>query len=489
MKRRVAATRAIALVAALLVAVPMKVLRAQGYRLSGTTVSYFFELQPVLEDSIADSLTSGTGLVRQSPVGTVACPEGQTHCYFYRSADRTHTLPLTQDLELTGWGLGQGVSVYAHVRARAHLAGEEQLWTREDDPFTALAAYVEVERDRWTARAGRQWLTSQLGVKNFDGASLALRPRQAWLVEGYAGRGLIQGLSESFTSSALGAVDLLPPDVGAILLGVTARYHATGGVAIGAEYQRELRNDRAGLYSERVAVDAAGMFHGTSLLADAQVDLASSAVNEFRLRASRPVVSGASAGLEYLHSTPFFPLWTIWGVFAPVGFNELRADATWAIRDLSFALAGSYRRYQDTHTGVGFLPLRNDGWTTILSAGWRIRSGLDVTGSYRRDLGFGASKSDGTASLRWQRDDGASWLAVTGSAVQNMFEYRVADGYVAGVTLDGGVPVTSEVRLAAQVGLYRQVANNEPSARVNWSQRLATLRVEWAMGRDPGAAR
>ena len=125
--------------------------------------------------------------MRQSPVGIVGCPEGHTHCYFYRSAERTHTVPLTQDVEVTGWGFGQGVSVYAHVRARAHLVGETELWTRENDHFTTLAAYAEVDRDRWTARAGRQWLTSQLGVNNFDGASLALRPRQDLTIEGYAG--------------------------------------------------------------------------------------------------------------------------------------------------------------------------------------------------------------------------------------------------------------------------------------------------------------
>jgi hypothetical protein len=488
MKRGVVHPFAASIVFAAMALAPMATLGAQRVRVTGTTVSYYFELQPVLEDSIADSLTIGAGLVRQSAVGAVSCPEGHTQCYFYRSGDKTHTVPLTQDVEAIGWGLGEGVSVYAHVRARAHLAGEIELWTRENDHLTTLAAYAEIARERWTARAGRQWLNSQLGVNNFDGASLVVRPRDGLSIQGYAGRGLVQGLSESFTNVAIGAVDLLPPDVGAILLGATARYRTSQGIAYGAEYQREMRSDRAGLYSERVAFDAAGASGGTSFIADAQVDLATTAINEFRVRASRLVTHGASAGLEYLHSTPFFPLWTIWGVFSPVGFNEVRADGIWTSDDngYSFAASGGYRQYQDTHTGVGFLPIRNDGWTTVFSGAWRLKPAWEMTASYRRDIGFGASKSDGTAGVRWQRDDGARWLAFTGSAVQNIFEFRVANGYVAGVTIDGGIPLTSELRLSGQVGLYRQMAGETPSTTVNWSQRLATLRLQWAPGRDPG---
>jgi hypothetical protein len=467
---------------------PPMALRAQGYRITGTTLAYYFELQPVLSDSLPDSLATGTGLVRQSPIGTVGCPDGHTQCYFYRSEKLTHTVPLTQDLEVTGWGLGQGVSVYAHVRLRAHLLGESELWTRENDAFTALAAYGELVRERWTARAGRLWLTSQLGVNNFDGAWLAWRPRQALAVEGYAGRALIQGLSESFTSSELGAVDLLPPDVGAILLGVTARYRTTKGVRLGAEYQRELRNDRAGLYSERVALDAAGSVGGASIMGELQADLASSALNEVRIRASRPVAPGTNAAIEYVHSTPFFPLWTIWGVFAPVGFDEARADASWtsAGRGVSLTMSGAFRQYQDTHTGVGFLPLRNDGWTAVLRGAWRLQPGWELTGSYRRDIGFGASKSDGNAGVRWQRADGDGWLALTGSAVQNIFEWVLANGYVVGASVDGGWQLRPDVRVSGQVGLYRHIAEDTQSTTVNWSQRRALLRLVWTTGRDPG---
>jgi hypothetical protein len=462
-------------------------LAAQGFRVTGSSVAHYVELRPVIEDSIPDSLATGSGFVRETSTGLVGCPEGQSWCYFYRSADRAHTVPMTHDVEVSGWGLGQGVSVYTHIRARANLGGVSELWTRESDRFTALSAYVELDRERWMARAGRQWLTSQLGVNNFDGVSLALRSRRSLTIDGYAGSSLIQGLSEPPTSDALAAADVLPPDVRGIVVGATARWRATPTLGLGAEYQRELRSDRAGLYAERIAVDAAIVVGDASVTANVQGDLASTAVNEVRLRAARPLSARITGGVEVVHSTPFFPLWTIWGVFSPVGYNEARADARWQSEDRRLALgaSGGYRRYQDTHTGVGFLPLRDDGWTIIGTGAWTLDREWEITGSYRRDIGFGASKSDGNAGVRWQRGDGA-WLGVTGTATQNIFEFRLANGYLVGASIDGALPITPDVRLAAQAGIYRQMAANTPSTTVNWSQRRALVRVEWAAGRDPG---
>jgi hypothetical protein len=462
-------------------------LAAQGFRISGTTLANYVELRPLSEDSIPDSLATGTGLVRQSALGAVNCLPGHSWCYFYRSRDATHTIPLTQDVEITGWGLGQGVSLYAHVRAHANGGGVTELWTREDDNFNALAAYVEVDRDRWTARAGRQWFTSQLGLNNFDGLSLALRSPTHLVVEGYAGSSLIQGLSQTPTNDALATADVLPPDVRGIVLGATARWRPTAPLALGAEYQREIRNDRAGFYSERVAVDGALLNGETSITADAQADLSSSAFNELALHASHPLTWGTTASVDVVHSTPFFPLWTIWGVFSPVGFNEARAAVGWRLPDepLALTLSGGYRRYQDTHTGVGFLPLRNDGWTVIGSGTWSVLSAVEVTGSYRRDIGFGASKSDGNAGIRWERGD-AVWVGITASMLQNIYEFRVDNGYVGGAALDAALPLTPYVRLAAQVALYRHFGTDASPLIVDWSQRRALVRLEWFAGRDPG---
>ena len=117
--------------------------------------------------------------------------------------------------------------------------------------------------------------------------------------------------------------------------------------------------------------------------------------------------------------------------------------------------------------------------------GWRARASFDVNGSYRRDIGPGAAKSDGSAGVRWTRADDR-WLGITASATQNIFEFRLANGYLLGGMLDAGMPLTSTLRLVGQLGAYRQIASNTPSTTVNWTQRRALLRIEWWGGGDPG---
>ena len=458
-------------------------LDAQGVRWTATSVANYVELRPVAADSIPDSLTTGTGLVRSSGLGLVSCPAGHDQCYFYQSLDRIHTIPFTQDVTGTAWGLGQGVSVYAHFRAASNLGGLTQLWTGEEDHFATLAAYVELNRDQWTARAGRQWLTSQLGVNNYDGASFAIRPARGVTLEAYGGRALVQGLSQPYTSGELASADNIPPDDGGLIFGVTGSWRASAADAINAEYQRVIRADRAGFYSDRASVDAVYTLDGTILTLQSQIDLATTAINEFVVRASRPFSARVGGSIEYRHSTPFFPLWTIWGVFSPVGFNESRGDGRWQSADGKWwtTLGGGYRQYQDTHTGVGFLPLRDNGWTLLATGGWRPGGSFDINGSYRRDIGPGASKSDGSAGVRWTRSDDR-WLGITASATQNIFEFRLANGYLLGAMLDAGIPLTPSLRIVGQVGAYQQIASNTPSTTVNWTQRRALLRLEWSGG-------
>ena len=54
-----------------------------------------------------------------------------------------------------------------------------------------------------------------------------------------------------------------------------------------------------------------------------------------------------------------------------------------------------------------------------------------------------------------------------------------------GGVVDGGVPLTPNVRLDAQIGFYRHVGAST-SSTVDWSQRRALVRLEWYVGQDPG---
>lgn len=485
--RRIASRSSAALLLALYGGViAWRTSQAQGVRLTGSSSVRYFELLPLAQDSVPLSRTIGSGVVRDSPAGPVNCPAQSEVCYYYKSLARTHTLPLVQDLEASAWGLGRGVSAYVHVRGRGSAGGVRDLYPREDDHFDALAAYVELDRGSVLARAGRQWATSRLGFTNFDGASIAIQPRPALTVQAYGGWSLVQGLSEPVTSGALAAADLLPADKRGVLFGATTRYRMGSRGSIAAEYQREIRTDRAGLYAERASLEGTARLGSTSIDAAMQADLATGAFNELSLRASRRLPLRIDATLAGRHYTPFFPLWTIWGAFAPVGYNEGRAEARWHSPDASISLsgAGSYRRYQDTHTGLAFLPLRDDGWHVDGSAAWRPTRAWTASGTYGRDIGFGASRSDGSVGLHWVPND-FGYIGAIGTAFQSIYEFRVGSGTVTGIIIDGGFRVNADLRVIGDAAIYQHIGKDTPSI-VDWSQRRASLRLEWTVGRDPG---
>ena len=127
---------------------------AQGIRVLGTTIARYLELRPVVDDSVPVDSAIGTGSLRGTSRGVVArCVDGEAWCFSRRAADtRLTSLPLLQDLEATGWGMGQGLQAYAHVRVRASAGSDAAIWPQADDAFDLVAAYVDWERGRYRAR-------------------------------------------------------------------------------------------------------------------------------------------------------------------------------------------------------------------------------------------------------------------------------------------------------------------------------------------------
>lgn len=459
---------------------------AQGVRISGTTWLQSIDLRPLRQDSVLASQASGTGLVRRAADGQlVQCPQGAAYCYFATSGARETTNPLLQDLSIAAWGLGEGISAHAHLRARASLGGERALWPRLDDHFDALEAYVQVDRRSGRARLGRLWATSGLGAYNFDGAALMLR-RGANTIEAFGGRALVQGLNEPYTSAEIGAVDDLPPEDQGYLIGVRLRARPTDLSAISAAYQRVIFADRSSLYSERVALDGMTRVAGVALDASVTYDVAGEILNEARLRAARRLPLGLDGAIEGRRHRPFFELWTIWGAFAPIGFDEGRAELSWqaAGERLQLTANGGYRRYAEDHAGVNSLPLRADGWRAGIDATWLASEQLTASASYATDIGFGASRTDVSGGVRWTPHERVA-VGATVSGFQSIYEFRVGTGRVVGGTLNGAVRLTPDFRIAFEGGVYRhRLTNDAPGT--DWSQRRASLRLEWVVGSEPG---
>jgi hypothetical protein len=462
---------------------------AQGVRITGATWVQSIELRPWREDSVPASQVPGEGNTRRTVDGIlVQCPVAATDfCYFNTSGARERTTPLLQDLTFAAWGIGKGISAHAHIRARSSLGGED-LWPRMSDHFDALDAYLELDRPRARARLGRLWAYSGLGTYNFDGGSVLLR-HGVHAVDLYGGRALVQGLNDAYTTKLIGAVDDLPPETGGYLIGVRVRTRPTDLSAVSAVYQRIVYQDRSMLLSERAGLDASTSIRRTTIDASLTYDVTGRHLNLARVRASRLLPLNFEGVLEARHRRPFFETWTIWGAFAPVGFDEGRVEVDWRAPNERWQLGAhaAYRVYPETGTGVDFLPLRSDGWRSGVDASWLPSEHFAGTASYAVDLGFGASRTDASLGARWTPSP--RWtLGGSVTEFQSIYEFRVGTGRVTGATIDGSVRVSDDLHLVADATLFRHHLTNDAPG-TDWSQRRASLRLEWAIGGDPGLAR
>jgi hypothetical protein len=466
-------------------------LSAQGIRLRGVTTTRFIELQRFEDDSVAlASTTEYAGDYRRTAEGLVVRCNLDAFCRYKRSGELASSIPVWQDLQATAWGLGSGVSVHADMRFRGAMGSLPSLWPRADDRFDLLSGYVELDRIGWTARAGRQFITNGMGVYNFDGLNVALRPHRTVSAEMWGGRSLLRGINEGYTSSEITRVEELPPDREAAILGATVRVRPTRFSSVRWMYQREARWNgglgSSGLYSERMALDGTSrLWHG-AVDGSFEYDFAGRQLNEGRLRWRGMLPRSFEASVEARRFRPFFELWTIWGAFSPVGFDELRLDGGWANRDhtLSFDLFGGWRKWQDANVGLVFQPLRQTGW----------RAGGDVTlrpvprwvmsGHYDADVGAGAARSETDAALRYEVSD-QLYVGVAATQMQSIFEFRIGTGRMLGGGLDFGWRLSPAVRVAGDAMLY-QHRQSADSPFNNWTQRRASLRLEWTMGGDPG---
>jgi hypothetical protein len=469
-------------------AVPVA-LGAQSVRVSGTTWAQLIDLRPLRIDSvpIASTVVNAAGERTTAEGQPVRCGGTGAFCQLLASGERVTASPIMQDLEFSGWGLGEGISVHAHLRGRETLGGSPLNWPRANDRFDALDAYVNIERERLRIRVGRQWTGGALGLYNFDGAALSIR-RGSWSIEGIGGSSLVAGLNETHVGGALQELDDLPPDQRAWMIGARARLRPDARTSVSAEYQRTLRSDRGGLYAERASVAASTRLMGFGLDAEWTEDLLTSTLNEGRLRVQRSFPKGHTGIVALRRSRPFFELWSIWGAFSPVAFDE----ATGMVRKmfsggrLLTSVGGAYRKYDAAKAGLAIAPLRDDGWRSTVSATFRRDEHLAFSGDYAIDIGPGASRSDGSFGADWTTERVSLGGAV--SALQSIYEYRLGTGRMFGASVHGSYRVSAETRVAGDVAWYGHRLT-ESSLGTDWGQRRASLRFEWSVGRDPGVFR
>jgi hypothetical protein len=460
---------------------------AQAVSASGVTQLRSVDIRPLAEDSVPVEETSGDGLLRRSLDGhVVRCVEGDPFCRFRRSVEPVAMAPVSQDLVLSVWGIGRGVRAYGRLRGRTVVGDGSHIWPRPDDHFDALAAYIELDRPRFRVRAGRQWSPSGLGYYNFDGAAVVVRLAHGLAIEAYGGRSLLRGVGETRSGGALRAVDPFAPQEDGLLVGGAARWRPDPALALGLEYQRDVREDRHGLYAERAAADALWRVGRFEIAGALERDLSSSTTNELRLDVRARLDPEFGAALLARRYRPFFEAWTIWGAFSPVAFDEVGARGWWRPGGLPLTVqaGAAWRGYEDSGASETFGSFRSSGWRLDGSAELRPAPSWSVQARGGADVGFGAAGTD--ASVRVQRafePDGH--LAASLLAFQRLYEFRVTEGTVWGLGVDGGLGLGPRARVSGGVTWYlHAVDDGGPDA--DWNQVRGSLSLEWVVGAEAG---
>lgn len=472
------------LAAALLSAIPVEPVAAQGVRGVATTSSRFVELRGLRADTVDASRLGLDAEGRVTLDGqAVACLPGAP-CVIYRPGEREQGVVVTQDIRVTAWGLGaRGLSATAYLRARAQ--GGDFTWPRSDDAFDALIAYLEYDRAPFRARLGRQIATGGLGFSSFDGASVRFDGDAVVSAELYGGRSLARGVYEP-RSKVLQAFEDFVPDPSVLLFGGALDARLLDGVDVALRYQREIFADRSGLASERASADVVvTSLQPLSIVAAADYDFAFGRFGRTDVRARLPLASGFSIEARARRYVPYFELWTIWGFFDPVAWKEAEAVAAWQSGNRFGAIGSlSIRRYDETGTAIFGPPLERDTRRLTASGWWETTDGLlRIDASIRDEDGAGASYGGGDVSATWRAAERASlrgWF----TRFEQVEEFRVGEGHVIGGGFDGRWLMNERWSIEGGAGLYRHSSTRADTP--DWNQRRAWLSLRLEFGQDPG---
>jgi hypothetical protein len=441
------------------------------------------QLRGLERDSLPESVVPGEGLSRTLEDGTVVTCIPDEFCRWYPSGDVRDVSIVTQDVSFAAWPGIQGLSTHVHVRGRY---GTDDLWPRSSQEVDVLYAYASWDRAEFQVRAGRQVRTNGLGWYNFDGAAVLWRGLDPIRVELYGGWSLAPNLDVPRTGSLLeDAVDFPPGDRG-IMVGVEATARAGRRAAGTITYQREIREDRAGLYSERLALDGRAALWRLTLDAALDYDLGWEELNEVLVRGYAALPHGLDLTVQGRRYTPYFELWTIWGAFSPVGYDEARISAGWSIPRSGFRLegGGAWRQYEEADAGAEFVGLDEDGWRAFGRARWSGLDGWYAELSYRADKGSGAALYGGDAVVG--RDFGAGrYVALHGTSSQSFSEFRLGEQVTAG----GGVEAAwslGEWSASGSWAVYGLSYEDRPTVS-DWTQHRAQLGISYRFGSEPAA--
>ncbi len=458
---------------------------ASGFR--GTLRSHvaFVESRPLYRQAIPESEVEGEDTRRLLEDGTaVTCVPGDS-CYWYTPGEVESALPVSHELQMTGWTDIQGLSGRVHLRNRT---GSDALWPKSQQDFDFISGYVELDRWNLRMRAGRQAKRAGLGWYEFDGGSVLWRAHPRIEGEVYGGRSLVRGLGQPLTGFLLEEIDERAPNDDADLIGGELYLRPAEFATLVALYQREIRTDRGALYSERGALDLR-LRHGVfSIDGSTDYDFAVGRWNDARARLQARVHQRLNMVAEGRYRRPYFDLWTIWEAFSPVGFTQGRLAATWSVptpssrpdRTLSLRGAATYRSYEDSGEETLAVPDRDDGWWVDVGSDY-VTPAWNLGADFRVDVGFGAAETRASTSARrifgGRSGDRSGHLGVHLLMTQQTRESRVGTDWIWGGGVEGGIR-WQDVSLRSSAGWHRLSYDNRPDY-ADWNQLRVGAAIEY----------
>ncbi|MDH5283999.1 MAG: hypothetical protein OEW80_08965 [Gemmatimonadota bacterium] len=475
--------RHLVVLAAALVAQPAA-LQAQGYLLRLDARMQSVSYRGVKLDSIPDSAvdTASNGSLYTPDGYSAYCPASQTQCEFYRAGPTIHSAPLMTSADLTVWGIGlPGLSLHANARAGGDLASAGS-WPGTEPAVQLLEGYAKYQRQGFTGRLGRVVHTGRLGYTGFDGAALRYRTDQGTLSgEGYIGVGLARGSLLPVTSPEMNPFDEFQPEERQLVTGLTGGWNFRYG-ELRAEYQREVDRDTRNFVSERAAVEArVTPFNGLRLEAGTEYDIArglwGSSEADILYDRSR---YGASGGVRRYR--PYFDLWSLWGVFSPVGYDAIRGRV-WArpIPALELRASGETFNYEETHATTGLTDVEDSGWRWAAGLGFRFAQVWNTSWNYHAEYGAGAASSGWDGSVGWAPMPSLD-LTADGGHLDRPLEYRYSESDLLWFGLHANLRATDRLRLGLGGTWYDETRDRPDASGVEWDQIRVVASVSYLFG-------
>ena len=420
--------RLVPLITASLLAASAATLAAQDYRLRIDARAQSVSFRGLLADSIPTALAvpaAGGGF--ETPDGHAVRCGASDHCFYFRPGAEFRAIPVTTSASLILWGFGvPGLTARATGRLLADV-GRDEVWPGRDPAVQFLEGYLEYERSRMLARAGRQLIASRLEPIGFDGAWLRFRWDDAALeLTGYGGWGLAQASALPVTSAALNPLDDWRPRDRQLVAGAEAAWFYRD-VDVRAEYRREIDPQDDYFVSERAGLSLGARMAPFRFAGGLDYNIA------------EDHLGSADATLTYVHRRfsvsggarryrPYFSLWTLWSAFSPVPHNAVHLSGQVRATDrVSLHWRGERYRYEDADISTALVPrLEDRGWRSNAGASASLNARWRVEGNFGMERGPGASGRFADGAVRYLPNERLS-IDVYGGTMARPLELRFYD--------------------------------------------------------------